>query len=104
MKAIIKSKRYDTETAIEIGNTGSKGISQSDFNYWDASLYRTKNDNYFVAGEGGPLSPYGDTYVGESRYGEGIIAMTEIEAFEWCQCHGLVDVIEKYFPGMVVDA
>jgi hypothetical protein len=56
MRQIIDCKRYDTETATLIGEADSLhagASSTSDFNYWEAGLYRTPRGNYFLAGEGG---------------------------------------------------
>ena len=40
MKAIIRGRRYDTETAMLVGESWSGG-GKSDFRYWEAALYKT---------------------------------------------------------------
>lgn len=57
MKKIIKNKVYDTETAKKIGST-SYGESSRDFSHWSQVLYRKKTGEYFLYGEGGPMSRY----------------------------------------------
>ncbi len=104
MKAVIDGKRYDTETAEYIAGAGSQGISMSDFNYWEAALYKTKKGAYFVAGEGGALSPYGESYAGASHWGERITPKTKEEAFEWAQRFCDPDRVQAEFADMIEDA
>lgn len=51
MKKIINYKKYDTETATEIG-AWSQGIAGT-FEYVHESLFRKNNGEYFLHGEGG---------------------------------------------------
>ena len=55
-KAIINGKKYDTETAMFIGNESYS--NSSDYHYYDEDLYRKKTGEFFLVGEGGPLSKY----------------------------------------------
>lgn len=103
MKAIIDGKRYNTETAIKIGSD-SYG-SGRDFHAWEATLYKTKNGNYFLAGSGGAMSSYGKQ-IGQNQWGGGsrIDPMTRTEAFEWSQEHLSPTQVEEYFGDMLEDA
>lgn len=56
MKKIINYKKYDTETATEIG-AWSQGIAGT-FEYVHESLFRKNNGEYFLHGEGGAASKY----------------------------------------------
>lgn len=48
MKRIIEGKMYNTDTAILIASNGSRGLSPSDFNYYDHDLYRKKTGEFFL--------------------------------------------------------
>jgi hypothetical protein len=105
MKAIINGLRYDTESAIEIGNAwhGNRG----DFHRWDATLYRTpRAGRYFLAGEGGPLTEFGRGSLGQGGRSAGsrIIPMTVYEAREWAEQNLGTAAIEAHFADEITDA
>ena len=103
MKRVIDGKLYNTETAIEIGSDWN-GLSTSDFGRVSEELYRTKSGNYFLAGTGGPLTPYAESN-GESSWGSSrIIPLSKEEAFEWAQQHLSTDEVLKEFPDMIEEA
>ncbi|MBQ6501537.1 MAG: hypothetical protein IJI87_09220 [Mogibacterium sp.] len=84
-KAIINGKMYNTETATEIANYWN-GLGNGDFNNMDESLYKKKTGEFFLCGEGGPLTKYreeafGGGFCGGSR----IIPLTVDEAKKWCE-------------------
>ena len=55
MKAIINGLRYDTDKATLIGEA-SHGYA-SDFQHWEAGLYKTpRSGRFFLAGSGGPMT------------------------------------------------
>lgn len=97
MKAIIKGKRYDTETATEIASDGY-GYS-GDFRYWHETLYKTKSGAWFTAGKGGPMSRYARS-TGQNSWsgGSAIVPMSAEEAREWLETAKEVDAIEEHFP------
>lgn len=104
MKAIINGKTYNTETATELGSDSSIE-GRSDFNWWQASLYRTRKGAYFVAGEGGARSPYACAYgQNGSQGGERIDPMTEAEAFDWAQRHLSANKVEEHFGHLIEEA
>jgi hypothetical protein len=97
MKRVIEGKTYNTATATEIGSD-SFGYS-GDHDYWDETLYRAPKGAYFVAGSGGPRSQYRER-VGQNMWsgGEGLRRLTEAEALEWCEAHGVdADTIAEHF-------
>ena len=101
MKKIIDGKRYDTETATLLG-TDSYSNSQ-DFRHWTEKLYRKRNGEYFLYGEGGPMTRYAQT-VGQNEWcgGEKIMPLTVASAREWAEKHLLADEYEEAF-GAVKD-
>lgn len=103
MVKIIDGKRYNTDTATEILHYWN-GLSTSDFRNVSETLYITKNGNYFLCGEGGPMSKYavsnGNTTSGSSD----IIPLTKEQAFEWCESFGNAKDTEEYFSDMIEDA
>ena len=86
MKKIIYNKMYNTETATVIGSDSYS--YPNDFNYWEETLYQKKNGEYFLHGEGGPLTKY-RKYSSYNSWGGGeeIIPMTHDEAREWAEEH-----------------
>ena len=96
MKKIINYKKYDTETATEIG-AWSQGIAGT-FEYVHESLFRKNNGEYFLHAKGGPLSVY-RTYSGSNSWGGGevIIPYTLGEAQKWAMEHMDGDAYEAEF-------
>lgn len=85
MKKIINGKMYDTETAKEVASC-YHGEGPRDFRHYSESLYKKRTGEYFLAGEGGPMSHYAVT-VGQNSWsgGEKIIPLTYKEATEWAE-------------------
>ena len=95
MKKILGGKKYNTETAHRVGghcngNTGFGACSET--------LYRKRTGEYFLYGEGGPMSRYarmcGDNTWG---YGQEIQPLTVDEAKEWAEEHLDADKYEQEF-------
>lgn len=84
MKKIINNKRYDTETARLVGEWDN-GLSGRDFARCDEDLYQKKTGEYFLHGEGGGNSKYGEWHGNSGGPGETIILMTAEEAREWAE-------------------
>lgn len=98
MKKIIDGKRYDTETATQIG-FWEFGTSNDHKHVYEA-LYKTPRNRFFLEYAGGAMSKYaidqGPNLVGGSS---GIRVLTSEEALEWCEQHELdPEEIEKHFP------
>lgn len=104
MKRIINGKRYDTETAEIVADVGSHGTSFSDFAHHDTQLYRTKRGNWFVAGEGGPLSQWSRSVGNGYSGGSGIHVLSADEARALLEQHHETEALEQYFGSVVEDA
>lgn len=96
MKKIINGRKYDTETAKEVGYW-SNGYPCSDFNHCEETLYLKKTGEYFLYGEGGALTEYARSVCGGSTGGSRIIPMTEDGAKEWAMEHLECDEYEALF-------
>lgn len=96
MKKIINGRKYDTATARLMASDFYS--HPGDFSHWREELYRKKTGEYFLYGEGGPMTPYAER-VGMNgfRGGERIFPMTEAEAREWAEAHVDADEYETIF-------
>ena len=83
MKKIINGKLYDTETAREIA-CKSHGEGPRDFRYYVETLYKKRTGEYFLYGEGGPMSRYAKS-CGLNRWtgGEQIQPLDYKSATKW---------------------
>jgi hypothetical protein len=96
MKRIIKGKLYSTETATCIGSY--EYSNPRDFHYLREELYRKNNGEFFLCGEGGPLSKYREQVdSGGWTSGEAIIPLTIEEAKAWCENHLSADSYIELF-------
>lgn len=102
MKKIIDGKRYDTETAREIGSDEFPG-SRTDFHYWCETLYQKKTGEFFIFGEGHGLSRYAERYVDGWGWGEKIIPISYDEAREWVEKHLDAEDYEELFGPVAED-
>ena len=95
MKQIIKNKLYDTDTAKLIGCDSSR---TSDFSRWTEKLYRKRTGEYFIHGEGGPMSRYA-VACGNNEWegGSKIIPLSFEKACEWAEKHLDADQYIKAF-------
>lgn len=103
MKQIIKGKLYNTETAKELGGWANHG-SWRDFQHMEETLYIKKTGEYFLFGEGGPMTKYAERveqngWSGGSR----IMPMSYEEAREWAEKHLEADEYEAIFGEIVED-
>lgn len=86
MKKIINKKMYNTESAECVGSDSFS--NQRDFHYWSEELYRKSSGEFFLYGEGGPLSSYRkEVDMNEWSGGWDIIPMTDEEARDWAEGH-----------------
>lgn len=87
MKKIINNKVYDTSTAECVGEW-SNGDYPNDLQYCSEGLYRKRTGEFFLYGEGGPMSKYSiPSGNNHWRYGEKIIPLTYQAAQEWAEEH-----------------
>lgn len=103
MKKIINGKVYDTEKAKELA-TWSNGGSWRDFKHLEETLYRKKTGEFFLFGEGGPMTQYAEQvelngWSGGSRF----MPMTYAEATKWAEEHLDGDDYEAIFGEVVED-
>ena len=96
MKKIINGKKYDTETAKEMGYFQS-GFNRGSFNFYEETLYKKKTGEYFLYGSGGANSKYSDCCDGNSWGISTIIPYTEDEAKKWAEKHLTGDEYEMCF-------
>lgn len=87
MKKIINNRLYDTDTAKEIAIDGN-GLSPRDFRSYSETLYLKRTGEYFLYGEGGPMTKYARSFGDSARTGgSDIIPLTAEEAREWGEKH-----------------
>ena len=103
MKKIINGKIYDTATAKRLANY-TNGGSWRDFNHYEEALYRKKNGEYFLHGEGGPMTRYAVPQ-GQNSWssGERIMPMTYQEATAWAEEHLDGEEYEEIFGAVQED-
>ncbi len=82
MKKRIGTRNYNTDTAKLIGSYDN-GLITWDCHYYMEQLYRKRNGEYFLYGEGGAASKYCENEDNIYRSGEEIIPITNIDAIYW---------------------
>ena len=87
MKRVISGRVYNTETALEICNIDRR---HRDFSDHDTTLYRTKNGNYFLVGNGGPMSRWSQS-CGQNSWsgGSGLQPIDKTEARDFAEAADL---------------
>ena len=86
MKVIRNRKLYDTTTAELLGTYESPYYT-SDYHYYQESLYRKKNGEFFLAGWGGPMTRYAEDYCDGRGSGSDISPIDAEEAKDWVESH-----------------
>lgn len=103
MKKIISGKVYDTSTAKELGSW-SNMEDYRDFSRFSETLYRKKTGEYFLYGEGGPMTKYAVAEGQNSwRGGSRIMPLNFTEAREWAEQHLEADEFEAIFGAVTED-
>lgn len=96
MKKIINNKLYNTETARELGQDSYSNYT--DFNYWHEVLYQKRTGEFFLYGEGGPMSRYARSIDQNSwSGGEKIMPLSAANARQWAEEHLDADDYEAIF-------
>ena len=96
MKKIINGRRYDTETAQFLGADGYGNYG--DFQRWHEELYRKNTGEFFLYGNGGPMSHYAvETGQNEWAGGEKIMPLSLLSAQKWAEEHLDGDKYEEIF-------
>lgn len=97
MKKHFSNKLYDTSTATLVGSSSNR-LPASDFTWMRESLYRKRTGEYFLYGEGGPMTRYAKRGAGaDSGFGEEIIPLTLDAAQKWAESHLEPDEYKKEF-------
>jgi hypothetical protein len=85
MKKIINGKLYNTETAQLIASYSNTGDTR-DFSRFSEELYQKKTGEYFLYGEGGPMTKYSRSCGQNSWSGdENIEPLTDTAAKAWAE-------------------
>lgn len=86
MKKIVNGKVYDTEKARAMGSDSYS--SSGDFNHWSETLYQKRTGEFFLHGEGGPMTKYAVS-IGQNSWsgGEKIIPLSMEAARKWVEDH-----------------
>lgn len=96
-KAVINGFRYDSTKAIEVGTYDSRH-SASEFQGWAATLYKTVRKGYFfLVGEGGPMTQFGEKRGDARTYGKKIIPMTNDIARNWAEQYLDFETVCEHF-------
>lgn len=97
MTQIINGKKYDTETAKELGWHFS-GRSYRDLDFVEEKLYRKRTGEFFLYGCGGPASKYAVS-TGQNSWSEGrkITPLSVQEAKDWVGKYLSVQEFEAIF-------
>lgn len=103
MKKIIANKVYDTDTALFLGSACANGMTPRDFQYWSEALYQKRTGEYFLYGEGGPMTKYAVSE-GQNSWsgGEKIMPLSYDAAREWAEKRLDADRYEAAF-GVVTE-
>lgn len=99
MKAIINGKTYNTATATQIGSYDN-GLSYSDFDYFREALYRKRNGEFFLVGEGHARTKYARNYGDCWGYGSRAIPISTGTAKLWLETYGDHDEYAAIFGGV----
>ena len=87
MKKIIDNKLYNTDTAKKLGSWENTW-DYRDFNHIAETLYQKRTGEYFLHGDGGPMTKYAVSVSNNSwRGGEQIIPLSSAKAREWAEEH-----------------
>ena len=86
MIKIINRKKYDTDTAEEL-LCYANGHDSTRFQSYSETLYRKRTGEYFLHGEGGPMSPYAEHVDNLRMSGERLVPLTDDEAKDWVAEH-----------------
>ena len=102
MKKVIDGRLYNTATAKLLGEDSYS--HPGDLAHWSEELYQKRTGEYFLYGEGGPMSRYAQT-TGQNEWsgGEQIQPMTAENARQWAEQHLGADEYEAIFGEIAED-
>ena len=95
MKQIINGKKYDTDTAKFLL---SRSNNCTGFSHCYEELYRKRTGEFFLYGEGGPMTKYARS-CGDNSWSGGceITPLTEAKAKKFVETYGDADDYESVF-------
>lgn len=97
MRKTVNGKRYNTENSTLIA-WGNNGFNIGDMEREDELLYRKKNGEFFILGEGGILTKYAvELDDGTPCSGADIIPIDIDEAKEWVKQYCDSDIYKELF-------
>lgn len=97
MKKIINGKKYDTETARAVADYANNG-NWRDFTHFEETLYQKKTGEFFLYGEGGPMTRYAVAIEQNCMSGgRKIIPLTIKDAQKWAEAYLTADDYEEIF-------
>lgn len=96
MKKIINGKKYDTETATEICEN-EPIPNRTNFYWYREVLYKKKNGEFFIYGNGGPASKYCESGRNWACTGSKILPLSEQDAKYFVERFGTVEIYEALF-------
>lgn len=96
MNKIIKGKKYNTDTAKKIAHIDNER-SLTDFEFWEETLYRKKNFEYFLHCYGNANSKYGVWRGNNGGAGEEIKPLSFEQAKAWAEDNLTAEEFEKEF-------
>lgn len=103
MRKIINNKVYDTATATWIG-LADNGHDYNDLAYSGETLYRKRTGEYFLHGEGGPMTSYAVRTGSNSwRGSERITPISYAAARQWAEEHLDAEAYEAEFGAVTED-
>lgn len=103
MRKIINNKVYDTATSTWIGSSDN-GREYNDLAYSGETLYRKRTGEYFLHGEGGPMTSYAVRTGSNSWSGsERITPISYAAARQWAEDHLSADAYEAEFGAVTED-
>ena len=103
MKKIIKGKVYDTDTAKQVGSCWWNDAPTGDFASVNETLFVKKTGEYFLDGEGGPMTKYAVRDGSNWSSGQELIPLAIEEAREWAEEKLTADEYESEFGAIVED-
>lgn len=103
MKKIINGKAYDTATAKEVASW-SDGTSFRDFHHIEEKLYQKRTGEFFLFGEGGPMTKYAES-AGQNQWtgGSKIIPLDWESARKWAEQNLTAEEYEAVFGEVAED-
>lgn len=103
MRKIINNKVYDTATATWIG-LADNGHEYNELSYSGETLYRKRTGEYFLHGEGGPMTSYAvRTGSNNWRGSERITPLSYYAARQWAVEHLSAEAYETEFGEVTED-